>query len=534
MKKFSLLAIACGVAGIARSEDVLVSIPLTPGAEALAVVGDLDADGTRDFAVHEQKSGVVVRSGRYGHVVRTIALRTAGADIDIADAGDVDGDGISDVAVGDPSSATHSASVYSGADGSLLLAIPRPAGLDGADFGRRVNGIGDSDGDGRSDLVVTSPLEASGAGRARVYAGATGVLRYTLSPQFAGANFGHDATRLGDVNGDAVSDFAVSSLREVKVVNGATGATIRTHAGSLAEQFGFSICGVGDANFDTVPDLAVGAPSAGMSLFGRVSVFSGATGATISDTSGGIGPGSRFGFDLAPTDPLPNGIARVVVGATGSVNTVGTVTIWEIGLNQGLAAVGATPGDGVGRLVASVGDSNGDGVTDAIVTRTKDDGGNAQRVVEMMSPESLGLVTDEIEVSLGSGGAQTLSIDGMEIIPTIYQPVGEVAAGRPYVVLGSASGIGKGFSLGANHHVPLQVDAYFMLMVSTLGANHVVDGVGALDDEGNATATVIVPPLEIPALVGLVLHHAVVVFEGPGLGGVVRGVSNAAPLRLAP
>lgn len=541
MKNSSILAITCGVASVAgtlRAEDVLVSIPVPKGTETLAAVGDLDADGCRDFAVHEAGVGVIVRSGRYGHVLRTIAFHSAGSSVYVADAGDLDGDAIRDIAVGDPASKSSPVTVFSGAEGTLLFALATPAGLEGADFGHRVRGIGDTDADGVDDLVVTSPKELGDSGRARVYSGASGALRYTLSPQFPGATFGHDATPLGDVNGDRIPDFAVSSLREVKVIDGATGATHRVHAGSLADQFGFAICGVGDANFDGVPDLAVGAPLAGMGLFGRVSVFSGANGVMISDTSGGAGPGSRFGFSIAPLDPLPNGIARVVVGAPGGDNgvgqTLGMVLTWEISLNQGVAAVGVTPGDGTGRVVASVGDSNGDGISDAIVSRLVDVGGLSQRVVELVSPESLGVVSNTIEVPLGTGGAQRLSIDGMAIIPTIYQPVEEVAAGRPYVILGSASGTAPGFSLGVNHHVPLVFDAYFMQTATTLGANHVIGGLGVLDAEGNATATVIVPPLDFPALVGLVLHHAAIVFEGPGLGGVVRGVSNAAPLRLAP
>jgi FG-GAP repeat len=522
MIRLSIFTLACGSAALAHAQDTIFSHVVAKGAETVAAVGDLDADGGADFAVHSAGTGIVIRSGRYGHVL-TILPTPAGSDaLRLAGAGDVDGDQVPDVAIGDPDLAAR---VVSGASGVELVAFAHPSPGQTIRFGHRVVRLGDVNGDTVADFVVTAPGETvssiANSGRARVYS-ATGALLYTVAPQALGASFGQDATALDDVNLDGFADFAVSSLRDVKVVSGKTGATIRVHTGSLAEQFGHAICGVGDANFDGVPDLAVGAPLAGSTLLGRVSVFSGKTGGPISDFSGGLGHGSRFGFALAPFEPLQNGIARVLVGAPGGASpfgvATGSVIIAEIGLNQGIGAIGAVPGDGTGRAFASVGDANGDGVPEVLSIREVGAGPSNERIVE--------------QLSLATGGAQHLAIDGVTIVDMPWTPVSESAAGRPYVVLGSATGVAPGFQLGVQHHVPLNVDSYFLLTATTLGSNHIVGGIGVLDAEGLAQPSIVIPPLAIPSLVGLVLHHAVIVFDGPGFGGKVRGVSNAAALRL--
>lgn len=98
-----------------------------------------------------------------------------------------------------------------------------------------------------------------------------------------------------DLNNDGIPERIVTpSLysrahpSSVAIVDGVSGAAIRRLSiGDPDEAFGWSACWVGDADTDGLPDVAVSAPMAPSGAgFGRVYVFSSATGAVI--------------FDLAP------------------------------------------------------------------------------------------------------------------------------------------------------------------------------------------------------------------------------------------
>jgi hypothetical protein len=554
MKPIPLLVLALSTAAPAAAKDLLQQFVVEGGGERVASLGDLDQDGTPDFAIGAAGNGIAafVFSGKYGYGM--FSLPDLGSDgiPSLAAAGDVDGDGTPDVAVGFLASDAHAAAVFSGIDGSLLRAIANPAPGARNGFGHRVVGIGDVDGDGRGDLVVTSPFEtapvsggspAASTGRARVYSGASGALLHTVDASFAGQEFGIDAAPLGDVDGDGVPDFVVGSRREAAVVSGAAGAVLRVHSGTPGENFGFAVCSAGDADFDGVPDVAIGAPDSvpsqfgSLGPFGRVFVYSGRTGKHLHDTSGGITWGSRFGTSLAPLPEKEDGLARLLVGSSGTASApnpvLGSVTIVEIGGNHTYMTVGEFPGDGTGHVIAGSGDVNEDGAPDILVSRFEIVSGVPRYVVRQLSSRPLGLRTNVVNVDAANGGVQQLEIEGLEIVPFSYEPVEETVANRPYVILGSASGPTPGISITPAMHLPLNFDAYFVLTAQTLGANHIVGGLGWLDAAGNADATLVVPPLAIPSLFGIVLHHAVVVFDGPGFGGGIRGVSNAAPIRLA-
>ena len=118
----------------------------------------------------------------------------------------------------------------------------------------------------------------------------------------ANAEFGTGIASLGDQNGDGVPDFMVGvpGADRVDVFSGKDRTLIRSlhdPEGLTGLQFGYAVVGIGDVNGDSVEDIAVGAPGpfgfATASLrpdwrracappeWGRVFVFSGATGALI-------------------------------------------------------------------------------------------------------------------------------------------------------------------------------------------------------------------------------------------------------------
>lgn len=131
--------------------------------------------------------------------------------------GDVNGDGTRDLYVSDWANSAKGRStgriyVYSGKDGRLLFTLTGEAAGDG--FGIGVADAGDVDRDGAADLVVGAWQNASAAisgGKVYVYSGRTQKLIRTITCRTPGDTFGFDATNLGDVDGDGVPDFLLTS-----------------------------------------------------------------------------------------------------------------------------------------------------------------------------------------------------------------------------------------------------------------------------------------------------------------------------------
>lgn len=131
--------------------------------------------------------------------------------------GDVNGDKKPDIYVSDwPNSAkgpsTGRAYVFSGADGKTLHALTGEVAGDG--FGVGVADAGDVDRDGRADLVIGAWQHASKAisgGRIYVYSGKDGRLLRTITGRIPGETLGFDATNVGDVDGDGTPDFLLTS-----------------------------------------------------------------------------------------------------------------------------------------------------------------------------------------------------------------------------------------------------------------------------------------------------------------------------------
>jgi hypothetical protein len=73
---------------------------------------------------------------------------------------------------------------------------------------------GDVDGDGRADLIIGAwqfSGASLGAGRAYLYSGKDGRLLQTYTCRTPGDTFGFDSVGLGDIDGDGVIDFLITS-----------------------------------------------------------------------------------------------------------------------------------------------------------------------------------------------------------------------------------------------------------------------------------------------------------------------------------
>ena len=166
---------------------------------------------TGRVSVYERLSGIAK------FTVESDATGSALGAMFVSVLGDLDGDGVPEVLASDWSNRAKGPStgrvfVHSGKDGHLLFAITGETAGEG--LGTSSSVAGDVDGDGRADVIVGSwqySGAANGAGRAALYSGADGRLLRTYTCRTPGDSFGFDAVGLGDVDGDGQVDFLISS-----------------------------------------------------------------------------------------------------------------------------------------------------------------------------------------------------------------------------------------------------------------------------------------------------------------------------------
>jgi Ca2+-binding RTX toxin-like protein len=261
-----------------------------------------------------------------------------------------------------------------------------------AGFGTSVAGVGDVNGDGKTDFLVGAPGQTADGnarqGRAFVLSGADRSLLYRVNnpePQ-ANALFGQAVAGVGDIDGDDIPDLLVGAPEQtVKgnerqgrafVFSGADGRLLYSLDTPIPEKgaaFGTSVADADDVNGDDVPDLLVGAPGQdGPDIpgQGRAFVFSGADGRPILTLNYPRSEGGDFGRSVAGAgdvtgDGIPDflvgmpflgrvGRALVLSGADGSL-----VHVLNIDAPEERAFLGWA--------VAGVGDVSGDGVPDLLV-----------------------------------------------------------------------------------------------------------------------------------------------------------------------
>lgn len=258
-------------------------------------------------------------SGSNGALIHTLipSDEFAGFGVSVASLGDVNGDGVPDVAVGmvptgSPSSIGR-VYAFSASNGAVLWEVDEPGGKQFPSFGGRLASIGDLNGDGRRDLLVSAPFHDVNpdpnvfvlAGRVYLVSGATGaILRTHADPTPADQDlFGSGIAAVGDQNGDGFEDYAIGEAGKgiVHLINGKTGASAGTiSAPAGVASFGFTIADVGDQNGDGHADFWVGAPDSG-----RIYLlsWSGGTLASVVD-SGPASTDGGFGWSLAATHDL--------------------------------------------------------------------------------------------------------------------------------------------------------------------------------------------------------------------------------------
>ncbi len=235
----------------------------------------------------------------------------------VADLHDIDADGVTDLIIGAPGFGVNprrigKVTVRSGRTGALLHAFTGVAR--DWQMGYAIGDAGDVDGDTIHDIIAGGPID--GAGRARVYSGATGAILWHFDGEALGDNFGAAVSGAGDVDGDGHADVAVgaplndaagTNAGKVYVYSGLTGAVIRTHLGASTALFGSGLANAGDINGDGKSDLIVGAPGAGPAPLGRAYVYSGLDGSLLLPA-------------LAPNAPFSSTFGTFFVAGLGDVD----------------------------------------------------------------------------------------------------------------------------------------------------------------------------------------------------------------------
>ena len=388
----------------------------------LAGAGDLDGDGLGDLAV-----GAPIETGTGGAVYvwygdTTLTSLPAAPDWtydpsgstdlgwSVAAAGDVNGDGYGDLAFGDADKAyIGMAYVFHGSFSGLGSAPdwtatpPTPGG--GSNFGGAVAGVGDVDGDGYADVVVSAP-DWGDDGRIWLYYGSASGLGtssgWSYEPGLSGASthFGDDLSEAGDVNGDGYADFLVgaSGWQDNQSNEGAAFLFLGSpttpsldweiQGDESSTRLGDSTDG-GDVDGDGFSDILIGASHRNTAASipaneGAVQLFSGSSSGPMPDAASvhadwfqqGPALEGQFGYSVDLTGDIDaDGFDDVVVGAPYYEATLpgeGAVFIYT-GTPTGPSSSpwfwvpGGQANASFGQAVAIVGDVDGDGYEDILV-----------------------------------------------------------------------------------------------------------------------------------------------------------------------
>jgi len=319
-------------------------------------------------------------------------------------AGDVNGDGFDDVIVGASQNdlagdEAGAAWIYSGADGSPLYALTAESARDR--FGRAVSGMGDINGDGFGDFVVSASYNDGGgidSGRVHVFLAGPGpypkslaaqAALYNLTGEAAGDWFGSAVAAVRDLDGDGIRDLLVGASNSsdetgrAYLFSGADGDPIHSWVGEAVEdRFGGDVADAGDFDDDGLIDVIVGAPGndAPASGSGRAYVYSSDDGSLLLRLSGEAEDDALGTSVFAAGDLNDDGYDDVIVGApyndegapdAGRVYVVfGRPGPYPIDLGASdadLILTGEQMWERLGQSVSTVGDVDGDGVPDMAI-----------------------------------------------------------------------------------------------------------------------------------------------------------------------
>jgi hypothetical protein len=272
-------------------------------------------------------------------------------------------------------------------------------------FGWIARNIGDVDGDGVPDVVISAPTKNAGgdkAGRIYVFSTKNGTLLWTADGH-AGDELGTGLEAAGDTNRDGVPDVIASAPGGgyARIYSGRDGRVLLTlNAEDKADDFGRHVSGVGDVDHDGYADVIVGAPgnSAAGKGAGRAYVYSGKDGHVL-QTLTGEHAGDAFGSAVAGQTTRDRLLLIVGAPNAGPSHTGRAYVYNTLGGRRAFTIEADKTGTALGAMFLSVpGDVDGDGVPDVYAS----DWSNAAK----------GLSTGRVYVHSGKDGHRLLTLTG--------------------------------------------------------------------------------------------------------------------------
>jgi hypothetical protein len=329
-------------------------------------IADLDGDGKPDVVVTDEFSGafsVYRNTSTNGDIsfAQRADFATGNGPAGIA-VGDIDGDGKLDLVVANSSNNTVSVYRNTSTNGSISFA-PRVDFATGSEpFGLA---IGDIDGDGKPDIVVTNWQDSTVSVLRNM--SSSGSISFASKVNFASGTNPHGAA-IGDLDGDGKPDVVVTNGvgNTVSVYrNVSTSGSIQ-----LAPKVDFSTgvlayyLVIADVDGDGKPDLVV-------ANTGPVTVSV----LRNTSTSGSISFASKV--DLATTSN-PSGVAMGDIDGDGKLDLVvanynsSTLSVFRNTSSSGAISFGSKVDFGTGShpWCIAMGDIDGDGRPDIVVTNS--------------------------------------------------------------------------------------------------------------------------------------------------------------------
>jgi hypothetical protein len=365
----------------------------------LVGIGDLNGDGKTDFLSLAPQADVYNFSSA-GRVTALSAMdgsvlweyvgwqdsQRFGAYVSYP--GDINGDSIDDIVVAEPAANYNSLvncgriTGVSGSNGAVLW--QKHGASSYAELGKSVIAIGDSNGDGIGDLLLSQPMASTGSltrnGVVELISGQTYINIWTAEGTRDGEMLGAASKVVNDVDGDGLQDVITGSPEAstnghyfngvVTMLSSADGSELwQLEGGDSLARLGEAITFGGDVDGDLFGDVVLRSPGAstnGLYDNGSITVVSGAPG-TIIWSAYGPAHGSAYGSSYKFVNDIDgDGVQDMLVGVPGESSN-GMVENGAIRALSGISgamqweAFGTSNFGQLGSSFIMLSDVNGDG-----------------------------------------------------------------------------------------------------------------------------------------------------------------------------